>query len=61
VDAHEPGKHHADKNRHQRQAVILFPDHFVIEAEHVLAYEACRWSMLMNCVLERLLHIFASK
>ena len=43
---HEPGENHPDKNGGESEAVVLQADHFVIEAEDVLADEA-RWGVMM--------------
>jgi hypothetical protein len=48
MDAHEPGQNHADEHRYQRERVILFADHFVIEAKDPLANEASGLRVLVN-------------
>jgi hypothetical protein len=40
MDAHDPGKHHADQGGDQGQRVILLADDFVVEAENMLSDEA---------------------
>ena len=42
VDAHQPGKHHADEHSGQAQTVILLADHLVIEAKNVFPDETRR-------------------
>ena len=46
VDAHQPGKKHADQNCHQGQPVILLPDDLVVQAENVLPNKAGRRRMV---------------
>ncbi len=49
VDAHQPGKEHANQNRHQGQAVILLADDFVVQTENVLADKTGR-RRVVRCV-----------
>ena len=46
VDAHQPGKQHADQDRDQGQRVILLADDFVVQAENVLPDKASRRRMV---------------
>jgi hypothetical protein len=42
VDAHYPGKHHADKSGGQCQRVILLADHLMVQAKDVFPDKTCR-------------------
>src|ERR1700751_1454334 len=57
MKAHEPRQHHAHENGNECQAIVLLPNHFVIEAENVLADEAFWRSMYMRW-LDCFFHMF---
>jgi hypothetical protein len=54
---HQPGEHHADNDRDQRQSVILFSDDFVVQAENMLAYETRGRSMMLDCLRGHVVHV----
>ncbi len=41
VKPHQPGQHHSHKDGCQGERIVLFADHFVIEAEHILLRKPC--------------------
>ena len=60
VDAHQPGKNHANQHRHQGQAVILLADDFVVQAEDVLPDEAGRRRMVCHVSVRCIVHMVTS-
>ena len=56
MQAHDPGEHHADEDRHQGQRVILFADYFVVEAENVLSDKALRRCMVLRRMCRNIVH-----
>ena len=48
VNAHQPGEHHPGEDGNQSQAVILFADDLMVDAEYVVANEALRGRMVLD-------------
>jgi hypothetical protein len=45
METHQPGKDHAHANSQETKGIVLFADHFMIEAEDVLPEKSLRRRM----------------
>jgi hypothetical protein len=48
VISHDPRQHHTGDHGNEAESEVLLADYLVVEAEHILSYEACGLDQVMR-------------